>query len=52
MVVGANISWYQARDFCEGKNAYLAHIPDTAEREAVLRYAKGAQFLIKLNVTG
>ena len=35
------VSWYEARDFCEEKQTYLADMPDTTERETVWKYAKG-----------
>ena len=34
-------TWYEAEEYCENKNAYLAEVIDVNERNAVFNYAKG-----------
>ena len=34
-------TWYEAEEFCENKNPYLAELIDVNERNAVFNYAKG-----------
>ena len=36
-------TWYEAQEFCEKKNSYLAELIDVAERDAVYNYAAGTQ---------
>ena len=41
LFVEDNLTWYEALSSCENKNAYLAELIDTEERDAVWNYAKG-----------
>ena len=34
-------TWFEGQEFCESKNAYLAELKESDERNAVFNYAKG-----------
>ena len=41
MLVEEKLSWHQAEEYCRSKNAYLAELIETAERDAVWNYIRG-----------
>ena len=41
MLVEERLSWHQAEEYCRSKNAYLAELIETAERDAVWNYIRG-----------
>ena len=44
MLVEERMTWAQADEYCRDKNAYLAELTQTEERDAVWNYAKGLFF--------
>ena len=43
LFVEGQSTWYEALRFCENRNAYLAELIDTEERDAVWNYGKGKE---------
>ena len=41
MLIQERSTWYQAEEFCQSKNAYLAELIEPEEREAAWNYVKG-----------
>ena len=40
MLVATELSWYEAEEYCRSKNAYLAELIESDERDAVWNHAK------------
>ena len=41
MLVEERLDWYQAEEYCRSKNAYLAELIESDERDAVWNYVRG-----------
>ena len=46
LFVEDSLSWYNALNFCENRNAYLAELIEPTERSAVWNYAKGTHVVL------
>ena len=38
-------TWFDGQEFCESKNAYLAELKESDERNALFNYSKGEKNL-------